>query len=105
MQRHHMTPLAGSTQDDGWVDKALVAIEAGHSPMGVVLATRSFYWKGHGSESQMWQECIDEFALLLKRDNPQVQAIGRAGVDWSTTARDKALEEETREAIYGRTGD
>jgi len=102
MRRHHMTPLIGSPQADGWVEKAMIAVEAGHSPMNVALAARGGHWGGWGPMSQMWQKWVDEFTPLLEHEDPRVQAIGRAGVDWSTAARDGALKEEEHEDIYGR---
>ena len=102
MKRHHLTPLVGLPTDAGWIDKALVALDAGYAPMDVALAVRGKYWGGFGPMSKMWQEWIDKFKPLLDHANPKVQAIGRAGVEWSKVQHSRALKDEKHEDIYGR---
>jgi hypothetical protein len=101
MRRHHLTPLIGSPTAPGWIDKALVALEFGYTPMDVALAARGCHWGGWGPMSRMWQRWINEFAPLLGHSDSRVQAIGKAGTEWSTAARDEAVRREKYEAVHG----
>lgn len=102
MNRHHLTPLIGSPISDGWADKALLALGAGYSVKDIAFAARGSHWSGIGPMSNMWQKWIDEFKPLLGHKDPRVQAIGQAGIEWSTTYRDEALAREKHDDIYGR---
>jgi hypothetical protein len=105
MRQHHLTPLVGSPSDDGWIDKALIALDAGYKAMEVAQAARGHHWSWCGPKSQMWQKWIDAFRPLLDHEDPRMQEIGRASMKMSTAARDEALRNENREDIFGRFGD
>ncbi|MBI4832070.1 MAG: hypothetical protein HY801_11080 [Candidatus Lindowbacteria bacterium] len=102
MKRHHLTPLIGSPTDSGWIDKALIALAAGYSPMHISLAARGNHWGGWGPMSAMWQKWVDSFEPLLNHTDPRAQTIGKAGLEWSTQERDCALRKEKAEDIHGR---
>lgn len=105
MKRHHLVPLAGSPKTDEWACKALIAYEAGYKPMDISLAARGSHWGGMGPMSNMWQEWVDEFSALLEQEDSRVKEIAEAGIEWSSAERDRALQEEKHESIYGRFND
>ena len=95
----------GPPSDDSWIEKALVAVDAGYSPMDVALAPRGSHWGGWGPMSRMWQKWVDNFTPLLEHENASIRTVGKAGMEWSTAERDRALRKERNDDVYGRFDD
>jgi len=63
-------------------------------------------WK---SDEEVWlrdaakhyQGWIDRFENLRRSEDPQIQQIGEAGVEQATWHRDRELQNERHEAVYG----
>lgn len=103
LRRFHLTPLAGHPEG-AWIAKARLALEAGHSPDEIALAAVWANPEGFsigGSEAAVWSEWLERFERLCEHHESDVRAIGEAGKAQVSALRDRALEQERKEAIYG----
>lgn len=99
---HHLTPLVGDPNKASWAEKAIMALEAGYSAEKVSYAALGRHWGWSGRASTMWQGWVDSFKPLLAHADTRIQAIGQAGVNWSTANRDRELRNERYVDIHGR---
>jgi hypothetical protein len=104
LRRYHSAPLAG-TPDGEWIEKAILACEAGYSHEDI--AREAFFghqggnvwaspWSARCSE---WIEC---FERLCVHSDDRIRGIGEAGRAWAIKERANAQRMERREAVYGR---
>ena len=101
----HLAPLEINIKnefDKSWTEKAKVAIEAGYTPEDIASAARGYSWSWSGNISEMWKKWTLFFKMLCEISDHQIQQIGEIGKACVKIELDKALEEENREAIYGR---
>jgi hypothetical protein len=101
----HLEPLFGNPDNEIWITKAKEALTNGNPPEEIALASiygtysHAISWTGH--ESNMWQEWNNRFSSLQKDCDTRIQKIGDEGIKFSKARRQKALEEEKFEEIYG----
>lgn len=101
----HLEPLFGNPDNEIWITKAKEALTNGYPPEEIALASiygtysHAISWTGH--ESNMWQEWNNRFSSLQKDCDTRIQKIGDEGIKFSKARRQKALEEEKFEEIYG----
>jgi len=101
LKQFHLSPLAGNPTSV-WIDKALLALDAGYSPSDVSQAVYGSFRFWSGSESTYWSEWAQSFEPLLKHDDPRIRTVGQIGKDSALARRDRALAKERLEDIYGR---
>lgn len=101
LRAFHMAPLAGEDLSSVWIVKALLALEAGYSASDIAQAVYAVFWTWSGDESAYWARWAQSFEPLLTHSDIRIRAIGQTGRDRALTARDKALDEERLEGIYG----
>jgi len=65
------------------------------------IASLAFSGSWTGEQSARYQQLVDQFASYAGSDDPSVAAVGKAGVDVFTKARDEALERERQRRIRG----
>ncbi|MFC2047356.1 hypothetical protein ACFLTK_03685, partial [Chloroflexota bacterium] len=102
LKRFHLSPLSGNPAG-AWIDRALLALDAGYSPLDISQAVYGNFrfWSGH--ESTYWAQWVESFKPLLNHNDRRIQNIGQVGRDYSMEQRDRALAEERHEDIYGRS--
>ena len=64
LKRFHLSPLAGKPAGV-WIPKALLALEAGYSPLEVSQAVYGSFRFWSGSESKYWAQWVESFEPLL----------------------------------------
>jgi hypothetical protein len=98
----HLVPLSGPP-DDGWDERVRLALQKGYSPRDIAYAAvqyRSLSWVGN--ESNVWNDWIEQFEPFLVHDDAQIQEVAQLAIACLHSRRNRALEEERHEAIYGR---
>jgi hypothetical protein len=71
------------------------------------IAGLAFAGSWTGEESTRYQQFVDQFDSYAQADDPSVAAVGRAGVEIFTRARDEALEGERQRGsseVHGAAG-
>ena len=101
LKRFHLSPLAGNPTDV-WLNKALLALDAGYSPSDISQAVYGSFQSWSGSESMYWTQWAESFEPLLSHDDPRIRRVGQIGKDRALAKRDQALASERLEDIYGR---
>ncbi len=108
---YHLLPLRGFKDDEigeeewneeEWVAKAKVALDAGYTPEDISNAIFAFGTSWSGSESEMWARWLARYNALSSNSDPRIRKAGEIGRDKAKEAFARALAEEKREAIYGR---
>lgn len=100
LESFHLVPLRGHPRNI-WIDKALLALDAGYPAAVVAEATIGSSWSRSGNESDMWAEWVQAFEPLLSHQDPRIQEVGQHGQQLTQALRDRALQSERREAVYG----
>ena len=100
LMKFHLSPLRGNP-DDFWIEKALVALDAGYSPLKIAKAVYGSFRFFSGNESGYWAQWVESFKPLLEHDDPRIPAIGKIGTEYATSKRDIASSNERHEDIYG----
>ena len=100
LEQHHLDPLEGGP-DATWRPIALAALDCGYSVQDILDATigRSRSWVGPASE--MWAGERRAFEALLNDADDRIVAVGRAGVQYTSTREQDAIDRETAEAVEG----
>jgi len=101
LKRFHLKPLAGKPIDV-WIDKALLALDAGYSAEDISQSVYGDFRFIDGSESIYWAQWAESFEPLLTHADPRIRAVGQIGNDHALLQRDRALIRERHEDIYGR---
>ena len=81
-------------------DMAMLLVPRGIDPKS--LAGRASLGSYSGSRSSHYSRIVDSLAPLLESEDQNVAAVGRAGVEMFSAARDEALETERRQRIRGQ---
>jgi hypothetical protein len=102
LRYHHMNPLKGDPNAPEWAEKAIMALEFGHTARDISYAARGSHWGWSGCASIMWQGWVDNFSQLLGHTDARIRAIAQEGVRWANAERDDALRSERHEDIHGR---
>ena len=100
LEEHHLDPLEGSP-DATWRQVALAALDRGYSVQDILDATigRSRWWQGPASK--MWAGERRGFEALMNDDDDRIVAVGRTGVEYTSTRERDAIDRETAEAVDG----
>ncbi len=101
LKRFHLSPLAGNPTG-AWIDKALLALDAGYFASDVSQAVFGSFRFWSGNESTYWPQWAESFEPLLTHDEPRIRSVGQIGKDNALAQRDRALTRERLEDIYGR---
>jgi hypothetical protein len=97
----HLWPLAGRPTHI-WPEKAKLALAAGFSPEDVAGAAYSGDMSWAGAESAMWNGWAEQFAELRTHEDAGIRTAAEIGQAYAQQQKQRALEEERREDIYGR---
>gem|GEM_PF-556156 len=100
LSRYHLAPLEGPPEQD-WPEKALVAIDSGYTPEEIARATLPLSWSWSGKESEMWDQWTRKFEGLLEHTDSRIVRIGQLGAETTKSSRDRAIETEWNEDVYG----
>lgn len=101
LKRFHLSPLAGKP-DVLWVNKSLMALNAGYSTSEIAQAVYGSFRFWSGNESTYWSQWVDSFEPLLKHDDSRIRTIGQIGMDYALSQKERALAKEKLEDIRGR---
>ncbi len=101
LSRYHLAPLEGLSEQD-WSEKAVMALDVGYSPEEIARATLPGSWSWSGNESVMWDQWTSKFERLLDHPDPRIGRIGQLGSETTRAWRDRAIEKERAEDVYGR---
>jgi hypothetical protein len=97
----HLWPLNGRPTGL-WPEKAKLALAAGFSADEVAYAAYGGILSWSGLQSVMWDGWAEQFAELCSHEDVGVRAAAEIGREYARQRRDRALEGERLEAIYGR---
>jgi hypothetical protein len=78
---------------------ARLLVPRGVEPRDIAFMAQGGMWTGE--ESDRYAELVQQFQTLAASEEEAVAAVGRAGVEAFTAARDEALERERRKRIRG----
>lgn len=90
-------PLIGRP-DEAWLEKAEIALDAGHAPEDIAEAAFGVEFSWTGSESEMWKEWTEAFQTL-DTDNRRLQEALGNGADIAEKKAERAAERERQEKI------
>ena len=100
----HLNPLYGKPTH-AWVLRVMAALSAGYSAKEIAHATRWGDMKvtsWSGKESDMWDEWMKNFEPYLLHAEEGIREVSRICVENAKYSRDRALQEELKEAVFGR---
>ena len=89
-------------EEEPWVAKARLALEAGYTPEELFNAIIGHHWSWEGNESGMWHRWLGRFESLSKNEDPDIQEVGKTGMKNVIDRMNHALQREKEEAIHGR---
>ncbi|MEW6030893.1 MAG: hypothetical protein AB1554_15605 [Chloroflexota bacterium] len=104
MKHLHLVPLCGKPTDT-WVAKVIAAMNSGYTAKEIAHATRWADMKvvsWSGNESAMWDEWMKNFEPFLFHAEERIREVARVCIDNAKRSRDGALQEEFKEAVFGR---
>ncbi len=104
MKHLHLNPLYGKPTD-AWVLRVITAMNSGYSAKEIAHATRWGEMKitsWSGNESSMWDEWMKNFEPYLLHSEEQIREVARICIENAKYSRDRALQEELKEAVFGR---
>ena len=84
-----------------WMERALLALDRGWELKSIVGATRFSESTWSGEESDHWQEAVDAFSKLDRRNDERRGEIIDVGVKVFSDLRDGAAEREREERVFG----
>lgn len=96
----HAWPLA-ETPTGLWAEKARLALDAGFSEEDVAGTAFLSITGWSGNESDMWERWIGWFSELFSHQDERVRSIGEHSVTYAQQQKNRALDEERYEEIYG----
>ena len=88
-------------EEESWIAKAKVALDAGYTPEDIEDAIFSPSWSREGNASDMWNRWIARYDRLLSNSDPRIKKVGEIGKTKARKNLELALKDERREAIYG----
>jgi hypothetical protein len=100
LARLHLAPLRGEI-NVAFAEKALAALDAGYTPERIASAVHGGAYSWSGSESNMWGKWVEGFERLCSHSDSRIRAVGRVGRDRALAAKERALHEEQRAAVFG----
>lgn len=98
---YHLLPL-NDHPIGAWVDKAILAYEAGYGSEEIISAAFGISYSWQGELSDMWRTWLSEFEQLSEHDDPMVRKIAAVGSKAASERIEKAVASERTEAIFGR---
>jgi hypothetical protein len=101
LSNYHLLPLEGHPIG-AWIDKALLAHEAGYGVDEIISAAFGFSYSWEGKLSDMWRTWLREFDQLSEHNDPRVREIAAAGSKAAHERIEDAAASERTEAIFGR---
>jgi len=104
MKHLHLNPLYGKPTE-AWVLRVIAAIVSGYSAKEIAHATRWGELKitlWSGKESGMWDEWMKNFEPYLLHPEERIREVARICIENAKYSRDRALQEESKEEIFGR---
>ena len=100
----HLSPLYGKPTGV-WVLQVIAAMNSGYSAKEIANATmwgemKIVSWSGN--ESNMWDEWMKNFEPYLLHSEEHIREVARICIENAKHSRDRALQEELKEAVFGR---
>ncbi len=109
LEDYHLAPLRRYPLDKKhivldatWEQFALLAFGAGYTAEQIFSATRPNLYTWFESESALYAVWLDDFGKLLSHEEHVIRQVGELGRQWAIETRDKLVEKEHLEAVYGR---
>jgi hypothetical protein len=104
MKHLHLNPLYGKPTDI-WVLRVIAAMNLGYSAKEIAHTTRwgemkITWWSGN--ESGMWDEWMKNFEPYLLHPEERIREVARICIENAKYSRDRALQEELKEEVFGR---
>ena len=99
LREHFRAPLRRPASPN-WKQKAMLALEAGHSSLEVALGAYGDIHSVTGSESTYWSGWIVTFEQIAQAE-PALGEVAAEGIEIVRSRRDEALRREGAEAVYG----
>ena len=100
LKMFHLIPL-----DDhlgmACVEKARLALEAGYGTQEIAHATFPSMLTWVGNKSSLYEKWIETVAPLCSHEDAHIREIGEIARKRATAQRERALNEERDEAVYG----
>jgi len=103
MKHLHLNPLYGKPTD-AWVAKVMTAMNSGYTAKEIAHATRWGEMKivsWSGNESAMWDEWMKNFEPYLLYGDERVREVAKICIENAKHSRDRALQGEIKEAVFG----
>ncbi len=101
LRLHHLVPLQGRP-DGVWIDKALLAMDAGFTPEEVASEAPWCPHDGsHGTESERWAQWATRFEGLEGHPDARIRRVGQVGREDAQKRLDEARRRERHEAVHG----
>jgi hypothetical protein len=97
----HLEPLTTGYPEGVWIEKAKLALDAGYSVEEVARAVFPFSYSWSGNVSDMWAEWVTRLEKLCSHEDPRIQMVGVAAKSHADEKRDRALQQERNEAVFG----
>ncbi len=101
LRQFHLIPLRGNI-DTIWTEKARLALNAGYGADEIAQASLGFTYSWSGKESNLWLDWTHRFEALESHPDEQIRQVAKVGKARMQERYRIALEDERREAIYGR---
>jgi hypothetical protein len=86
-----------------WVNLAVLALDAGYTPVQVLQATGPGMESWSGLESELWREWVAAFEALLQHSNSRLVKVAQLGAELTRARMQKCLEIERLESVRGRS--
>ncbi len=100
LSRSHLAPLAKTPSGD-WADMAKLAIQEGYSPTDISMAIITGPTGVFDPSVESWDKRIEVFKDLNFHNDPQIQKIGKKGLEYSIKNREKKIRNIKSENIFG----
>lgn len=96
----HLAPLHGYSGEK-WVEKALLALDAGYSPEEIAQVVVRMPRTWSGEESTMWGNWMERIEPLCSNENENIRKIGNLGRERTKERHREALQRERKAAVFG----
>ena len=100
LAKFHLIILPGEPEEQ-WLDKAILALDKGYSTEAVSNAIFGGIWTMAVSSPARWDEWIDKLEAVKNHQDQRVRDLVNYCYVQVQSGKNKSLEREQKEAIYG----